>query len=89
MMTVPDIRLKRIYEAAAADDGQRILIDRIWPRGVSKQNAALSLWLNEVAPSTELRKWFDHDPPGGRNLAGATVQNSRKMRQRPSICMNF
>lgn len=61
-MTVPDIRLKRIYEPAAPDDGERILIDRIWPRGVSKQEAALSQWLKEVAPSTELRKWFDHDP---------------------------
>ena len=57
-----NVRLKRAYEKAAADDGKRVLIDRLWPRGVSKDNAALDLWLKEVAPSTELRKWFGHDP---------------------------
>ncbi len=57
-----NVRLKRAYEKAAADDGTRVLIDRLWPRGVSKDNAALDLWLKEVAPSTELRKWFGHDP---------------------------
>lgn len=56
------VRLKRAYEPADAHDGMRILIDRLWPRGLSKQTAALDLWLKEVAPSTELRKWFGHDP---------------------------
>ena len=56
------VQLKRAYEAAAADDGSRVLIDRLWPRGLSKQAAALDLWLKEIAPSTELRKWFGHDP---------------------------
>lgn len=56
------IRLKRIYEDAAPDDGARILVDRLWPRGVSKDKANLDLWLKEIAPSTELRKWFNHDP---------------------------
>lgn len=56
------LRLKRAYEPASPDDGARILIDRLWPRGVSKAKAALDEWMKEVAPSTELRKWFGHDP---------------------------
>ena len=56
------LRLKRAYEPAEPDDGVRILIDRLWPRGVSKAKAALDDWIKEVAPSTELRKWFNHDP---------------------------
>jgi uncharacterized protein YeaO (DUF488 family) len=55
-------RLKRAYEPAESDDGVRILVDRLWPRGVSKEKAALDEWIKEVAPSTELRKWFGHDP---------------------------
>jgi uncharacterized protein YeaO (DUF488 family) len=57
-----DVRLKRAYEPAAASDGERILIDRIWPRGVTRQEARLSEWARELAPSTELRRWFAHDP---------------------------
>lgn len=57
-----NVKLKRAYEPAAADDGTRVLIDRLWPRGVSKDDAALDLWLKDLAPSTELRKWFGHDP---------------------------
>jgi uncharacterized protein YeaO (DUF488 family) len=57
-----NIRLKRAYEAASATDGARVLIDRLWPRGVTKKAAALDQWLKEVAPSTKLRKWFGHDP---------------------------
>ena len=57
------IKLKRAYEAPAADDGIRILIDRLWPRGVKKTDAAIDEWMKEIAPSTELRKWFGHDPP--------------------------
>lgn len=56
------IHLKRAYEAAAKSDGLRILVERLWPRGVSKQKAAIDLWLKEIAPSTELRKCFGHDP---------------------------
>lgn len=56
------IRLKRAYDDAAADDGLRVLVDRLWPRGLSKQKAHIDLWLKEIAPSTELRKWFGHDP---------------------------
>ncbi|HZY76465.1 MAG TPA: DUF488 family protein [Jatrophihabitantaceae bacterium] len=58
----PDVRVKRIYDAPAAGDGRRVLVDRVWPRGVSKERAALDLWCKDVAPSAELRKWFGHDP---------------------------
>lgn len=56
------IRLKRAYEAAESGDGFRILVDRLWPRGISKSTARIDLWLKEIAPSTTIRKWFDHDP---------------------------
>jgi len=57
-----DLRLKRAYEPAEAADGERILIDRIWPRGVTRADARLDEWARELAPSTELRRWFGHDP---------------------------
>lgn len=56
------ISLKRAYEVPGSRDGARVLVDRIWPRGVTKEKAKIDLWLKEVAPSTELRKWFGHDP---------------------------
>src|SRR5215471_6438547 len=55
------VALKRAYEEPAASDGTRVLVERLWPRGVSKDRAAIDLWLKEVAPSTELRKWYDHE----------------------------
>lgn len=57
-----NVQLKRAYEAASSDDGTRVLVDRLWPRGVSKDDAALDQWMKDIAPSTDLRKWFDHDP---------------------------
>ncbi len=56
------VRLKRAYEPPARDDGTRILIDRLWPRGVKKADSAIDEWMKEIAPSTKLRKWFGHDP---------------------------
>jgi len=56
------IALKRVYEEAAPEDGQRVLVERLWPRGLSKERAHIDLWLKEIAPSNELRKWFGHDP---------------------------
>jgi uncharacterized protein YeaO (DUF488 family) len=56
------IQLKRAYEGASRGDGTRILVERLWPRGVSKDEAAIELWVKEAAPSTGLRKWYDHDP---------------------------
>ena len=57
-----NVIIKRAYEPAEASDGARVLVDRLWPRGVSKERAALTRWCKEVAPSTTLRKWFGHEP---------------------------
>ena len=56
------IKIKRVYEKPEKDDGKRILVDRLWPRGLTKEKACIDLWLKGIAPSTELRKWFGHDP---------------------------
>jgi len=57
-----EIQIKRVYEAAEPGDGYRVLVDRLWPRGVTHDRAALDLWLKDVAPSPALRTWWDHDP---------------------------
>ena len=57
-----NIKIKRVYEPPDKDDGMRILVDRLWPRGLAKEKASVDLWLKDIAPSTELRKWFGHDP---------------------------
>jgi uncharacterized protein YeaO (DUF488 family) len=57
-----DVRLKRAYEPASAEDGYRVLVDRLWPRGVSKEQAKLDEWEKELAPSSQLREWFGHEP---------------------------
>jgi uncharacterized protein YeaO (DUF488 family) len=56
------IHLKRVYEAPSTNDGVRVLVERLWPRGLTKERAAVDLWLKDIAPSPELRKWFGHDP---------------------------
>jgi uncharacterized protein YeaO (DUF488 family) len=56
------VEIKRVYEEPRPADGTRILVDRLWPRGLSKERARVDLWLKDIAPSTELRKWFSHDP---------------------------
>jgi len=61
-VSAKNVKLKRAYEPPAADDGIRILVDRLWPRGLSKQRAAIDQWMKDISPSTELRKWFGHDP---------------------------
>ena len=58
----PNVRLKRAYEQPSSEDGTRVLVDRLWPRGVRKTSASIDFWVKDVAPSTELRKWFGHDP---------------------------
>ena len=63
-----NVAIKRVYAAASRSDGARVLVDRLWPRGLTKEKAAIDLWLKEVAPSTELRKWFGHDPKKWRNF---------------------
>jgi uncharacterized protein YeaO (DUF488 family) len=62
MMQSGRLRIKRVYDAPSEDDGARVLVDRIWPRGLAKPRAAVDLWLREIAPSDALRKWFGHDP---------------------------
>lgn len=62
------IRLKRVYEPASRTDGLRVLVDRLWPRGLTKERAAVKLWLKDLAPSAELRKWFGHDPAKWRQF---------------------
>jgi uncharacterized protein YeaO (DUF488 family) len=57
-----DVRIKRIYEPASASDGQRVLVDRLWPRGFTHEHAQLDEWVQDLGPSTELRRWFAHDP---------------------------
>lgn len=61
-MEATDIRIKRVYEAPTGDDGLRVLVDRLWPRGLSKEKAAVHRWVKDIAPSTALRKWYNHDP---------------------------
>lgn len=56
------IKLKRIYDKASKEDGLRILVDRLWPRGVSKKDASIDIWFRDIGPSNELRNWFNHDP---------------------------
>lgn len=56
------LQVKRVYEKPAREDGMRILVDRLWPRGITREKARVDLWLREIAPSSELRKWFGHDP---------------------------
>lgn len=56
------VRIKRVYEQPSEVDGTRVLVDRLWPRGLSRNEAAIDVWLKDVAPTTELRKWFSHDP---------------------------
>lgn len=74
------IAIKRIYEAAAPEDGQRILVDRLWPRGVSKERAHLDSWLKEAAPSAELRKWFGHVP---ERWEGFQKRYRQELKERP------
>ncbi len=72
------IQLKRVYEKPGREDGLRILVDRLWPRGLTKERAAVNLWLKDVAPSTELRKWFDHDPAKWKEFQARYRQELRE-----------
>ncbi len=76
------VKLKRAYQPAAAGDGTRVLVDRLWPRGVSKDAAAVDLWLKDLAPSTELRKWFGHDP---ERWTAFQKRYAEEVRQHPEL----
>ena len=69
---MPEIRVRRVYEAPSPADGARVLVDRIWPRGLRKDAARLTEWAKDAAPSTELRQWYGHDPKKYESSAGAT-----------------
>ena len=75
-----DIRMKRAYEPAVPDDGYRVLIDRLWPRGVSRARAELDAWEKELAPSAELRQWFGHDPERFEEFRRRYVDELRNQR---------
>ena len=77
-----NVKLKRAYESPSVDDGTRILVDRLWPRGLSKQKAAIDRWMKEIAPSTELRKWFGHDPKRWKEFRRRYVA---ELRQHPTL----
>lgn len=62
MSTKANVRVRRVYDDPEADDGRRVLVDRLWPRGVSKDRAKLDLWCKDIAPSADLRTWYGHDP---------------------------
>ena len=91
------IRTKRIYDPPARTDGYRVLVDRIWPRGLTKEHAAIDLWLKDIAPSTALRLWFKHDPRKWREfqtryfreleqvMAHVTLLKSRAKAQRLTL----
>ena len=62
MTSQPDVRVRRVYDEPSPEDGTRVLVDRIWPRGLAKERAGIGEWAKAVAPSTELRRWYGHDP---------------------------
>jgi uncharacterized protein YeaO (DUF488 family) len=75
------IQVKRVYERRSRRDGLRVLVDRLWPRGVSKERAAVGIWLKELAPSTELRKWFAHDPAKWKQFQARYRKELREKRE--------
>ncbi|MCT7665345.1 DUF488 domain-containing protein [Shinella kummerowiae] len=78
------IRIKRVYDEAEARDGVRILVDRLWPRGMSKDKAAFAEWMKEVAPSTALRQWFDHRP---ERWAEFQTRYRQELRENPMVAV--
>ena len=79
------IKIKRVYEKPSKEDGLRILVDRLWPRGLTKQKAAIDLWLKEIAPTTELRKWFAHDPKKWIEFKKKYLQELKENKEQISI----
>ena len=79
------LKIKRVYEDLSQEDGKRILVDRLWPRGVTKEKAGIDLWLKGVAPSTELRKWFGHDPSKWKEFRKRYRQELKNNKEQVSI----
>lgn len=80
-----NIKLKRVYEAPDKKDGFRILVDRLWPRGLTKEKADLDLWLKEIAPTTELRKWFNHDPQKWKEFQKRYLKELKENKEAVSV----
>ena len=79
------IRIKRAYEQPNREDGTRILVDRLWPRGLTKEKARVDLWLKDVAPSTELRKWFAHDPGKWAEFQSRYLEELKRNKEQLSL----
>jgi uncharacterized protein YeaO (DUF488 family) len=80
-----NIRIKRAYEEPDREDGTRILVDRLWPRGLTKEKARIDLWLKDVAPSTELRKWFAHDPGKWEEFRSRYLEELKRNKEQLSL----
>jgi uncharacterized protein YeaO (DUF488 family) len=80
-----NIHIKRVYSKPEKEDGIRILVDRLWPRGLTKEKANVDIWLKELAPSTELRKWFGHDPAKWKDFQKKYKQELKKNKQQISL----
>jgi len=79
------MKIKRVYEAALVEDGKRILVDRLWPRGLTKENAQVGLWLKDIAPSTDLRKWFGHEPAKWNEFRKRYIEELKNNEKQTSI----
>lgn len=79
------MEIKRVYEQAEREDGMRILVDRLWPRGLTKEKAHVDLWLKDIAPSAELRKWFGHEPAKWDEFRGRYLQELKNNEKQTSI----
>jgi uncharacterized protein YeaO (DUF488 family) len=88
---VTNLQIKRVYDPHSRDDGQRVLVDRVWPRGISKEKLGDVIWLKDVAPSTDLRKWFDHRPERWRQFciryAAELDRNSDTVAKLRAMCV--
>ena len=84
-----NIKIKRVYEKPGKEDGSRILVDRLWPRGLTKEKAALDLWLKDIAPTTELRKWFNHDPAKWNEFIKKYLKELKENEESVSILKDF
>jgi len=80
-----NLKIKRVYGNPSKEDGMRILVDRLWPRGLTKEKAAIDLWLKGIAPSTELRKWFAHDPKKWNEFRKKYLQELKDNEEQVSI----
>jgi uncharacterized protein YeaO (DUF488 family) len=83
------LKIKRVYDKPAEEDGTRILVDRLWPRGLTKQKAKVDVWLKDIAPSTELRKWFAHDPEKWKEFIKKYKQELHENNEQAAILKEY